>query len=134
MKKLEDIPKKEVFDVPEGYFEKLPGIIQSRVSKPGVSSRPVWVYGLRYALPAVILLAVAIFWFDGPTDDHSPEGMLASIQTEELVAYLNDTDLTTDELLEQVHLDGKDASEIESDVYGLNISADDLDTILDDID
>lgn len=134
MKKLEDIPKKEVFDVPEGYFEKLPGMIQSRVSNPGVTSHPVWVYGLRYALPAVVLLAVAIFWFDRPGDDHSPEGMLASIQTEELVAYLNDSDLTTDELLDQVHLDGVDASEIESDVYGLNISADDLDTILDDID
>lgn len=134
MKKLEDIPKKEVFDVPEGYFEKLPGMIQSRVSKPGAISRPVWVYGLRYALPAVILLAVAIFWFDRPGGDHSPEGLLASIQTEELVAYLNDSDLTTDELLEQVHLDGMDANEIESDVYGLNISADDLDNILDDID
>ena len=134
MKKLEDIPKKEVFDVPEGYFEKLSGMIQSRVSKPSAIARPIWVYGLRYALPAVILLAVAIFWFDRPADDRSPEGMLASIQTDELVAYLNDTDVTTDELLEQLHLDGTDASEIESDVYDLNISADDLDTILDDID
>lgn len=134
MKKLEDIPKKEVFDVPEGYFEKLPGVIQSRVSKPGATGRPAWVYGLRYGLPALILLAAVIFWLDRPAGDHSPEGMLASIQTEELVAYLNDTDLTTDELLEQVHLDGTDANEIESDVYGLSISADDLDTILDDID
>ena len=134
MKKLEDIPKKEVFDVPEGYFEKLPGMIQSRVGKSAAIGRPVWVYGLRYALPAVILLAVAIFWYERSSADHSPEGLLASVQTEELVAYLNDTDLTTDELLEQVHLDGVDASEIESDVYGLNISADDLDTILDDID
>jgi len=134
MKKLEDIPKKEVFDVPEGYFEKLPGMIQSRVSKSSAIPRPVWVYGLRYALPAVILLAVAIFWFNRPGDDHSPEDMLASIQTEELVEYLNDSDLTTDELLEQAHLDGTDANEIESDVYGLDISADDLDTILDDID
>ena len=134
MKKLEDIPKKEVFDVPEGYFEKLPGMIQSRVSNPGTFSRPAWAYGLHYALPAVILLAVTIFWFNRPATDRSPEGLLASVQTEELVAYLNDTDLTTDELLEQVHLDGTDASEIENDVYGLNISADDLDTILDDID
>jgi hypothetical protein len=134
MKKLEDIPKKEVFDVPEGYFETLPGMIQSRVSKQSAGGRPAWVFGLRYALPSVVLLAVAIFWFTRPDADRSPEGMLASVQTEELVAYLNDTDLTTDELLETVHLDGMDASEIESDVYRLNISADDLDTILDDID
>ena len=33
MKKLEDIPKKQNFEVPEGYFEKLPGIIQSRVTQ-----------------------------------------------------------------------------------------------------
>ena len=32
MKKLEDIPKKEIFDVPDGYFEKLPGKIQARIS------------------------------------------------------------------------------------------------------
>ena len=33
MKKLEEIPKKEVFKVPEGYFENLPGIIQARVAQ-----------------------------------------------------------------------------------------------------
>jgi len=133
MKKLEDIPKKEVFDVPEGYFEKLPGRIQSRIGTSG-SARPTWVYGLRYALPALLLLAAVALWFNRPAGDLSPEEVLASVQTEALVAFLDDTDLTTDELLETVQFDGIDASEIESDVYGLDISTDDLDNILDDID
>lgn len=135
MKKLDDIPKKEVFDVPDGYFDKLPGIIQARVSKPGTAvATPGWAYSLRYAIPAVVLLAAGIFWYTRPGTEHSPEGILAAVQTEELVAYLNDTDLSTDELLEDAQLDGVDASEIEGDVYGLDIAAEDLNTILDDID
>ncbi|MBL0744403.1 hypothetical protein [Chryseolinea lacunae] len=135
MKKLEDIPKKEVFEVPDGYFDKLPGIIHARVSKPGAAmATPGWAYGLRYALPAVVLFAAGIFWYTRPGTDLSPEGLLAAVQTEELVAYLNDTDVSTDELLEDAQLDGIDASEIEGDVYGLNIPDDDLTIILDDID
>ena len=40
--KLEDLPQKEIFDVPEGYFEKLPGTIQARIAeRQQPASRPV---------------------------------------------------------------------------------------------
>lgn len=136
MKKLEEIPKKEVFKVPEGYFEKLPGIIQSRVAvehKNGV--RPVFSFALRFALPAILLAAVGIFWLNREQVATTPESILASIQTEDLVAYLNTADLTTEELLDHVILDTEDANEIEQEVYGLDLSTEaDVDDLLNEID
>jgi len=135
MKKLEDIPKKQVFEVPEGYFEKLPGIVQSRVAKPGEERRWwfVYRYSLRIALPAMILLAFGIFWYNQPQADKSAEGILASIQTEDLVAYLSEADLTTEELLEDVQLNDEDVIHIEESVYEFQLSDPDFEEIFNEI-
>lgn len=135
MKKLEDIPKKQVFDVPEGYFEKLPGIIQARVASQQRQEkvRPVFAYTLRYALPAVLAVALVIFWFNRQADVMSAESILASVQTEDLVAYLSEADLTTDELLEDVVLNPDDVDQIEGEVYGFGQADEDLEDILDEI-
>lgn len=135
MKKLEDIPKKQVFDVPEGYFEKLPGIIQSRVATETreTYTRPVFSYVLRYALPAVLVFALVIFWFNRNVEVTSAESILASIETEDLVAYLGDADISTDELLDNVILDSNDVNEIEGEVYGFEQSDEDIEDLLDEI-
>jgi hypothetical protein len=134
MKKLEDIPKKEVFKVPDGYFDNLPNIIQARVAeKESKPFRPVFSFALRYALPVVVLGVAGILWFNRGQDTATAESILASIQTEDLVAYLNDADLTTDELIEEVVLDAEDANEIEGEVYGLDLDEEDFEKILDEI-
>jgi hypothetical protein len=135
MKKLEDIPKRKVFNVPEGYFENLPGIIQARVSTQvkEKETRPVFAYALRYTVPLVVVFALAIFWFNRRAEVTSAESILASVQTEDLVAYLNDADLTTDELLEDVFLDADDVNEIEEEVYRLDQVDEDFEDILDEI-
>lgn len=107
MKKLEDIPKKDLFKAPDGYFDKLPGIIQARVVKPEPKS--IWVPVLKFALPVLALVTVGIFWFSNPATQ-SLETELASIDTDQLVAYIDIneiawedeevTDLSADELLE----------------------------------
>ena len=130
MKKLEDIPKKEVFNVPEGYFDKLPGIIQARVAKPEKERSPAWGFALRYALPAVVVLAVTIVWFNQSRKVTDAEQLLSSIQTEDLVAYLNDSDITTEELLAEVEWSDEDAKEIEGNVYDLNLEGESLDDIV----
>ncbi len=136
MKKLEDISKKEIFNVPDGYFEKLPGIIQARIgderSERTVTS--VFAYSLRFALPAIFLFAIGIFWFTRSDQTVSAESILASIETEDLVAYLSEVELTTDELLENASLDAEDAMGIEDAVYELNVDEGDFDDILDEID
>lgn len=134
MKKLEDIPKKNLFEVPEGYFEKLPAIIQSRVTGPSTRSNPSFKFVLQFALPAMVVIVVAIvFWVSRPTSGATAESMLASIQTEDLVAYLKESDFTTEELLDAVELDVEDANEIEEAVYEFQLDDSELENILNDI-
>src|SRR5690349_6287318 len=134
MKKLEDIPKKEIFNVPEGYFDKLPGVIQSRVAARQQEGIPVYRYALRYALPVVVILVAAIFWLNQPDEGSTSEKLLASIDTQDLVAYLNESDMTTEELLENASLDVIDANEIEGAVYDLNFQDEDLDILVEEFD
>lgn len=128
MKKLEYIPKKNIFEVPEGYFEKLPGIIQSRVAKPDPTLwfAPTW----KVALPILAFIAVGIIWFTFQPGD-SLEQQLASIQTEQLIAYLDDGDLTMVDLAETVTWSETDLDELEEKVFStIEVSGDELDILL----
>ncbi len=136
MKKLEEIPKKEVFNVPEGYFENLPGIIQARVAKQNKSEavRPVLTYALQYAFPVIAFFALGLFWFISKNEAPTAESILASIQTEDLVAYLDEADLTTEELLDDVTLSVEDAIEIEGAVFEFELDDENVEDFLDEID
>ncbi|MDZ7645881.1 MAG: hypothetical protein U5K54_01170 [Cytophagales bacterium] len=99
MKKLEDISKNNIFEVPDGYFEKLPGIIQSRVAK--YRTYTLVCTSLKFAFPMVAVLAFGIFWYSSQSQN-TIEEQLAAIQTEQLVAYLDDATLNFDDLTESV--------------------------------
>ncbi|HMI66681.1 MAG TPA: hypothetical protein VK517_11615 [Cyclobacteriaceae bacterium] len=122
MKKLEDIPKKNIFDVPEGYFDRLPEIIQSRIS---VSPAPVmihsWTRALRYALPLTAFIAAGIFWYQNYSSSFSArvdvESELASIHSDQLAAYLDDHELTTEDLVETVNWSSDELNDLENAVY-----------------
>lgn len=118
MKKLEDIPKKHPFNAPEDYFDRLPGMIQARIEKEsGVKeARPYFRYALQYALPVIVLAIVAVIYLV-PQKSQDVDTMLASVSTEELVAYLEQSELTTDELLDSWELDAISIEAIESEVY-----------------
>jgi len=134
MKKLEDIPRKNIFEVPDGYFEKLPGIIQSRVTSGEKQSTPAFSLALRFAVPLVLVIAIAaVFWLNQPETDANPQSILASVQTEDLVAYLSEADFTTDELLDYVELDGEDVTRIEESVYEFQLNDPDMEDILNEI-
>jgi hypothetical protein len=128
MKKLEDIPKKQVFEVPEGYFDKLTSTIQARVAEK--ESRRAMTFSLpavmRYALPALVLVGVGIFWFQNNASQKDAESILASVSTEDLVAYLNDSEISTDELMNAAEFDEDDLDDIESEVYKLHFEDLDL--------
>ncbi|MBL7856548.1 MAG: hypothetical protein JNM57_02575 [Cyclobacteriaceae bacterium] len=135
MKKLEEIPKKEIFTVPEGYFDKLPGIIQSRITDNSKRKmeRPAFFYALRYAVAVVLLFIVAVVWFSRNQDPADAESLLSSIQTEDLIAYLNDEDVSTDEMLEAVGFSEADLEEIEVEVYELTIDAEQLKIVVEEM-
>ena len=128
MKKLEDISKKNNFEVPDGYFEKLPGIIQARVAKP--EPAPWFVPALKFALPMVAVLSIGIFWYSSQGQD-TIEEQLAAIQTEQLVAYLDDATLNFDDLAESVTWSEDDLNELEEKVFNsYDVSDTDLDILL----
>lgn len=116
MKKLEDIPRKNLFEVPEGYFEKLPLRIQERVSAPVPRFSWASIAVLKYALPLVAILVVGIFWI-AQRPSATIEEQLSTIQEDQLVAYLNDSDLTTEELTNAVAWSEEDINELEGKVY-----------------
>jgi hypothetical protein len=135
MKKLEDIPRKDIFEVPEGYFDKLPGIIQSRLESRNKQSRPVFGFALRLSIPLMLVMAIAaVVWLNQPDTDANAEKILASVQTEDLIAYLGEGDLSTDELLDYIELDAEDAIQIEGSVYEFQMDDQNVKDILNEID
>ncbi len=121
--KLEDIPKKNIFDVPEGYFEKLPGMIQARTASARASVATSWAGVFKYALPVVAVVLVSIWWWGRA--DGSVEEQLGNIETTDLVAYLEGAEMEAEELVEGVTWTEVDSNELEEAVYEdiLNTSA-----------
>jgi hypothetical protein len=121
MAKLEDIPKKDFFTVPDDYFDKLPAKIQSRIAKTKVRNERTFVfrYALRYALP-VLVLAGVIFYYSSSKPD--VETILASVDTEELIDYLQESGMTTEEMLENVEFSAEELEAIENEVYDVSLS------------
>jgi len=111
MKKLEDIPKKNIFEVPEGYFDRLPMNIQAKVETAGEThSLPVWNLALRYALP-IAIVAIAMVYYFKPTS-YQTEELLAEVSNEHLVAYLSESEINEHDLLEIVNFNDSDADSL----------------------
>ncbi len=114
MKKLEDMPRENIFKVPEGYFEKLPMEIQARVAKP---EPKVWFAPpFKFALPLAAIAIAATVWFSYQQGG-SIEDQLNEIQTEQLIAYLGDSDLHNEALTEEITWSETDLEELEDEVF-----------------
>jgi len=113
MKKLEDISRENIFKVPDGYFENLPGVIQARVARP---EPKVWFApAFKFALPVAALAIAITVWFTS-REGVTLEEQLTQIQTEQLMAYLNESDLSADLLTEEITLSEDDVYELEETV------------------
>ncbi len=89
--KLDNIDKKEVFKVPEGYFEDLPLKIQKRIStEKKFQKKAIPAWSLAFAA-SILLLITFIFLI--PESDPTAEELLAEISQDEIAAYLDQTDL-----------------------------------------
>jgi hypothetical protein len=101
--KLGDIPKKDVFSTPEGYFDTLQDKIDSRIeSKPEakVVSMPLrWYVGLAAAATLTLLVVFMPAWFTSDTTK-TAEQLLAEISDEDCLLYLQNTELEVEDMLE----------------------------------
>ena len=109
--KLDELPKKQLYSVPDNYFNELPSIIQARVVKP-VQTRVsvlIWSSALRYALPVIALVMMLVYFGARINkDDIDVQAMIDEIPTEELISYITESEITTDELLSLIDLNELD--------------------------
>lgn len=108
---LDDIEKKGVFEVNEAYFDNLPSKIQDRVIDLQRKQQPAYIMSrsLKLALPIIALIIMSVYfgnWFS--QSDIDVQAMIDEVSTEELVAYLNDSELSTDEILALIDIDELD--------------------------
>jgi hypothetical protein len=102
MKRLEDLPKKQPFTVPDGYFENLPLRIQARIQAKDkeISWLPEFNFALKFALPVLVLGIVSIAVWTNLSKAEDSMANLDSVPTEQLLAYLEADEISTEEIIE----------------------------------
>ena len=131
MKKLENIERKQIFEVPEGYFDRLPAKIQARLVGPARERHVIYRYRLQYVLPALLVVAAVVFWLTPAATTPDVEKMLASVSSDQLVTFLTESEITTEDLLNDVEFSAEEIERVEAEAYGL-VLEEDLSPYLDD--
>lgn len=99
---LNNIEKKNPYQVPENYFQELTADIQEKVSQK--TRKKQWIPLMVYKwsmVPAAILLVFAGVWFFNITTSNDMENssLLAEISTEAMLNYLDEDELSVSELI-----------------------------------
>jgi len=103
--KLEDLNKDNIFKVPDNYFENFPDRLQKRIEEKE-NHKKVPVIRLRSIINMAAAAAILIFAIYGITkindNKTSVDQLLSEISSEELVNYLVESEISTDEFLESL--------------------------------
>ena len=91
---LENIEKRESYQIPENYFEELPGRVMQNIRQEQRKRRNIFLSAV--AAVAILVVAVGIFF-----TYNTPEGSTTIVQTEQSVT----TALEEEETLETVATD-----------------------------
>jgi len=100
--RLDDLKRETPFTVPEGYFDKLPQMIQARipaepVRKPLVS----WSWQRSVGLAAASALILVLVWVTVPERQGSlGQEPLSGISNASIISYLEDQDISYYDLSE----------------------------------
>ncbi|HWV33308.1 MAG TPA: hypothetical protein VN038_26800 [Dyadobacter sp.] len=100
--RLDDLKRETPFSVPEGYFDKLPQMIQARipaepVHKPLVS----WSWQRSVGLAAASALILVLVWVTVPERQGSlGQEPLSDISNASIISYLEDQDISYYDLSE----------------------------------
>ncbi|SIT93463.1 hypothetical protein SAMN05444128_2991 [Pontibacter indicus] len=92
--KLSDLPKHNIYEVPDKYFDRLPAQIMERTAGAGYSPAPWYAPAwkpLRLALaPLVLLLVAGIVYFSQMRQEQEKSAViLATVGDEAIVNYLS---------------------------------------------
>ena len=115
---LNDLEKGHVFKVDDSYFESLAGKIQERVTSKQISPwYDSWKIKMAILAPAMMMIfAVGYVLFQADNiDTTNIEAMLEEVDTNDLIAYLDNSEITTDELLEIVGAENIEFEDFENE-------------------
>ncbi len=104
--KLEEIEKKNIFEVPDGYFDKLPQVIQSRVAvkEKSAFAFPMHVFNFKYAFPILLVAVASVFLYKNYyTPSPSASQVLESVSSETLIAYLGESEISEEEIIQSIN-------------------------------
>jgi hypothetical protein len=132
------VDKKLPFEVPENYFNDLPSIIQARAmntnKKEGFSfgfAKENIKWALVPALIALLIVSYSVF-FNYDRESFNTEQLISQVSSEDLVAYLESSEISEDEIMNSVDFEGLELEfeSGESDMLDeLDISEEELDDI-----
>ena len=103
--RLSDIPRKEVFKTPEGYFDGLQDRINQRITaKPRgkvveLKNNTRWIAGLAAAATLALLVVFGPRMFSDGEQGTKAEQLIAAISSEDCLAYLNSIEIGMDEIV-----------------------------------
>lgn len=95
------LPRRNIFIVPDRYFDSLESEIREKTRKPerpylGVIKSPGW----KLAMVTSVLLVLAVYFFIPSQAPADAEALLAEVSDEELERYLEENTLPeTDDIL-----------------------------------
>ena len=105
--KLEDINKDNIFKVPDNYFENFPERLQKRIEETEQQKKTP-VIRLRTIINVAAAAIILMFVIYGITlindNSTSADQILSEISSEDLVNYLVESDMSTDEFLENLDI------------------------------
>ena len=105
--KLEDINKDNIFKVPDNYFENFPERLQKRIEETEQQKKTP-VIRLRTIINVAAAAIILMFVIYGITlindNSTSADQILSEISSEDLVNYLVESDMSTDEFLENLDM------------------------------
>jgi hypothetical protein len=102
---IEDLEKKHVFNVPEGYFKHLPQqishkLVTTRKSQPWFIL-PVFKYGAAIASFCLIILIGYFLTLTPVPNPVQPEIILSQVSGQDIVQYLQQSEVSQFELVER---------------------------------
>ena len=125
--------RNQPFKAPDGYFKELPSRIQARAADSGRKTTLWELPAIRWAAIPAMLLAI-VFYVMLPKANVPPETLLADVPTEELIAYLEASEMSTSEILDLIEAPNSLLDESDTDILGDDLTEEDMDLLLENYD
>lgn len=140
---IESLERKNIYQVPDEYFDQLPLKIQSRIDRhPKHVASTLFDFKLIHKLvwgftaAAMIVLVVGWFYYSPSSQTIDAEHLIADIRTEDLIEYLLIENISDEDILASLSTDFllNEAESMQLEIFDVDASEDDLESIYSELD